>query len=63
MTEIHLATRIPTRGGDEYDAFSARARRIVVFHKDERHEAKRSYRRRFRRLVREALRVSEPAEE
>lgn len=50
------AKRVPTNGA-EYDCLPAC--RVVVFHRGERQAAKRSYHRRFRRLIRAALRVAE----
>ena len=52
------ATRVPTTNGDEFSFLRARQPPVVV-RQGERKAAKRSYARRFRRLMRLALRRGE----
>ena len=43
-------TRIPTKGGDEVDAFSKRARKWLSWRPGQRKHLKRKYNKRFRQL-------------
>lgn len=44
--------RIPFRGGDEHDALSRRAKRLLRWRAGQRKRCKRSYQRRLRRVGR-----------
>lgn len=50
------AQRIPLKSGNEYDAFTP-WRRCVFWHAHEREQIKRTYHHRWRRLVRQFLKL------
>ena len=54
--DAHPPSRIPMKGGLEYDALS-RWHRFLNWRPRERKQAKRSYSRRLRHIVKEMLRV------